>query len=397
MSTAPRKGYVVTTGSASGRTVLAGSLTGGTPRRAPRTPPALFRPERVTAMLLSDAIDRYLADRRSKGFAPETVRSNKRVLKHLLADVGNIHVSAMTHQHLDTFWARHDDWAPGTFNLARTILHTFLGWCQTRGLMPKTTDLLEGTRARKVPEKDRLVIPQGEWPALLEAARDPRDRATVAIGLYLFTRVSETTNLRWKDIDFQNHVISVYRSKTQTLDVLPMCEELEHELKRWRLEYGRLMGEVPKPGWTVVPPYENVRWEGVPGKRGVLRPTSNPVLRPTAVQTDATGRIQKVLADAGYDLDKREGGHTLRRSGATALYNELSDRGHDRAIRMCQAMLGHASIQTTEVYLALNLDRKARNDLLAGKPMFTSSTGEGRIVDLEMGRSGQEDVGTVRM
>jgi integrase len=101
-----------------------------------------------------------------------------------------------------------------------------------------------------------------------------------------------------------------------------------------------------------------------------------------------------VLLKAGYDLDKGEGGHTLRRSGATALYNELSERGHDRAIRMCQAMLGHASIQTTEVYLALNLDRKARNDLLAGKRMF-SVGGPAKVLSLEKAADGKANTGTL--
>lgn len=343
-------------------------------------------------MLLSDAIDGFVADRANKGFAKGTIRNDKRILKAFLADCGNVHVSALTHRHMDVFWSRHQDWAPTTFNLARTIMATFFKWCQVRGHMPKTTDLLEGTRARRVPQKDRLIIPSGEWPALLDAATDPRDRAMVALGLYLFTRVSETVNLRWRDVDFQNHTITVYRNKTQTLDVLPMCEELEHELKRWRLEYGQIVGEVPKPGWTVVPPYTVGNWIGVVGKRGVLRRVEDPKLRPTAVQTGGTERIQMVMRQAGYDLKKGEGGHTLRRSGATALYNELSLRGHDRAIRMCQAMLGHASIQTTEVYLALDLDRKARNDLLAGKPMFNQDAGQ----VIQMGRQdGQADAGAV--
>jgi integrase len=334
-------------------------------------------------MLLSEAVDRYLADRANKGYAPSTVRSDGRILRRLLADVGNIQVSSLTHQHMDLFWARRsNEWGPGTFNLARTIVGTFFKWCQTRGILSRSTDLLEGVRARKVPARSRLIVPSEEFPTLLDAADDPRDRAMIALGLYLFTRISETVNLKWKDIDFQNHTVSVFRIKTQTLDVLPMCEELEHELKVWRLEYASLMGEVAKPGWTVVPPYANRHWVGVPGKRGVLQPVGDRTLRPTGCLTSGTKIIQRVLEAAGYTFDKLEGGHTLRRSGATALYNELSARGHDKAIRMCQAMLGHASIQTTEVYLALSLDRKARNDLLAGKRMFAGSGQEAAVLEL---------------
>ena len=53
--------------------------------------------------------------------------------------------------------------------------------------------------------------------------------------------------------------------------------------------------------------------------------------------------IARGLREAGYYIPY-EGGHTLRRSGATALYNQLTHVGHDRAIRICQAMLGHSSV-----------------------------------------------------
>ena len=341
--------------------------------------------------MLSEAVDRYLADRASKGYARGTIRNEQTVLKFLLADIGNIQVSSLTPRHMDVFWARRSDWAPSTFNRARANLSTFFGWCQARGIMPRFTDPLEGTRKRKKVPKDRLIIPQQEWPALLDAAPHPRDRILVALGLYLFTRISESTNLRWRDIDFQNHTASVYRSKTQTIDVLPICEELEHELKMWRLKYSEIMGETVKPGWVVAPPYVTVQFRGVKGKQGILVPVDSydMPIRPNRMMTAGTDRVKLVLERAGYDLQKGEGGHTLRRSGATALYNELSDRGHDRAIRMCQAMLGHSSIQTTEVYLALDLDRKARNDLLAGKRMFESSRGVGSVLSLEKAVDGQ--------
>lgn len=348
-------------------------------------------------MLLSEAVDRYLQDRLNKGLARGTVRNEGTILKHLVADIGNIQVSSISPRHMDVFFARHAEWAPGTFNRARTSLTTFFKWCQARGIMPRFADPLEGTRKRKSDPHDWLIIPEEDWSSVLDAAEDPRDRIMVALGLYLFTRVSETTHLRWRDIDFQNHVVSVFRSKTRTIDVLPICEELEHELKVWRLKYAEVMGEHVKPGWVVVPPWEPKRMRGVKGQKGVLVPVAGgQVLRPNRMMTAPTERIKTVLSAAGYDLGKGEGGHTLRRSGATALYNELSERGHDRAIRLCQAMLGHSSVQTTEVYLALNLDRKARNDLLAGKPMFTRAGG-GSLVSLEKALDGQENTGAVRM
>jgi len=254
-------------------------------------------------MLLSDAVDRYKADRTSKGYAAKTVKSEQNTLRHFLAAVGNIQVGAITPRHMDTFWSRNSDWAPATWNRCRSQLVNFFKWCQARGIMPRHSDPLEGTRKRKVPQTDWLVIPQQEWPTLLDAATDPRDRIMVALGLYLFTRISETTALQWKDIDFQNHEASVFRTKTQTLDVLPICEELEHELKVWKLQYAEMMGEHVKPGWYVVPAYSKPRYVGVAGQRGQLRLEQPAELLPTTLlKQSGPQRIKKALISAGYPV-----------------------------------------------------------------------------------------------
>jgi integrase len=343
-------------------------------------------------MLLSEAIDRYKADRLAKGFVPSTVRSQQSALKTFLADVGNIHVGSLNPRHMDTFWSRHGDWSERTFNKVRGILSAFFKWCQTRGYLSRSADPMEGVRRRRETQKTRLIIPRDEFEPLLDSVKNPRDRAIVAIGLYLFTRISETTTIRWSDVNFKSHTVQVFRQKTGTIDILPMCEELEDELRRWRLTYAAEVGEVPHPGWYVVPSYSTPQFAGR-DEHGHNLFRERPTLLPTHHFTNGTRSIKMVLKDYGYDELAGEGAHTLRRSGATALYEELSLRGHDRAIRLCQAMLGHANISTTEVYLRLDLDRKVRNDLLAGRRMFKSEK-PGVVVGLER-VNGQKDTGSV--
>jgi integrase len=133
---------------------------------------------------------------------------------------------------------------------------------------------------------------------------------------------------------------------------------------------------------------------GRKGIKGFVEVLERPYLPTTKANLGYA--IRTILQAAGY-YRPQEGGHTLRRSGATALYNQLSSVGHDRAIRICQAMLGHSSVQTTEIYLRLDLDRKVRNDLLAGKRMFPE---EGTATVLRLGGTGidgPEDVDRVRV
>lgn len=340
-------------------------------------------------MYLNEAIDQYVSDRRSKGIAASTIRNDRTTLGQLLAAIGNVQTHYIGPKQLDRFWAAYPDWSAGTWNLKRAVLMGFFEWLRKRGHMSKTHDPLDGLRKRRVPKRPLNLVPQSQFEELLAAAENPRDRALVAIGLYLFTRVSETTALRWRDFDFDGKTVAVYRYKTEDFDILPMCEELEEEMRRWKFEYGRLVGEVPRLEWYVTPRYSRPRFKG--GAGGRLYMHEPPTLMPQHKLVNVTTAVKSVLQRLGYDAEQ-EGGHTLRRSGATALYHELSRVGHDRAIRMCQAMLGHKNLATTEVYLSLDLDKKARNDLLAGKRMFAADGGQ--VVDLEA-LDGETDAGAV--
>ena len=355
-------------------------------------------------MLLSDAIDRYKADRIARGYAASTIRSEQHLLRDFLAAAGNIQVSSIGPRQIDALYAKKQDtWSAGSQNKARSILSTFFKWCQRRSIMSKGLDPLEGTRKRKVPERDRTIIAPADFPAVLDAAATARDRALMALGYYLFLRVSEIAPLRWQDVDFDESrkgteqwtpTVSIFRSKTGTSDVLPMAEELYHELRRWRLAYAAEVGAPVKPAWYVVPARNKGIFTGMPGRAGLVR-INEAALMPTRETKDVTRVITRVLKAAGL-WQPGEGGHTLRRSGAVALYNQLASVGHDRAIRMCQAMLGHSGIATTEVYLRLDLDRKTRNDLLAGKRMFPQ-VGGGTVTSLKEDSDGEEDVGSLRV
>lgn len=348
-------------------------------------------------MNLSDAIMAYNRHRESMGIAHNTMRTQRRVLGLLLADVGNIDTKRLRHQHMDLFWSRRTTWGPNTRNLAAHTLRPFFDWCQARGYMRRDIDLLDGYRKARVPPRDRVVIPQSEFSTFIAGIRNPRARIACATGLYLFSRISETEGLRWQDLDTGAGTVQVCRHKTATLDTLPICSELAEEVERWRFTLGSQLGEPPLPGYFFIPAYRSVIRKGVPGVKGFSVATS-----PNGPIPHKRGRLGETmrlaLEEAGY-YQPGEGGHTLRRSGAIALYNELSSRGHDRAIRICQAMLGHSNIATTEVYLRLDLDRKVRNDLLAGKPMF-EATSEAQVVSIGgigVDGSGQASGGGIRV
>lgn len=355
-------------------------------------------------MLLSEGIRLYKADRVAKGVAASTIRGEQGVLREFLAAAGDIQMHNIQPKHIDMLYARKTDiWSASTSNKARAMLASFFTWGRRRSYIPRQSDPLEGLRKRRVNDKERIIVPPEEFSTLLDAADNPRDRAMVAIGLYLFLRVSETQMLRWRDVSFdESHkdtdrwrpTVSIYRTKTGTTDTLPLSIELYRELRRWKLAYAADVGQAVQPGWYVIPARTMGVFAGVKGEVRSLRAVEPPKLIPSRQCSDLTRVISRVLQAAGR-WDVGEGGHTLRRSGAVALYQQLSSVGHDRAIRTVQAMLGHAGIQTTEVYLKLSLDRKSRNDLLAGKMMFPRLI-EGTVKSFkEDAQNGQENTGSL--
>lgn len=330
-------------------------------------------------MNLSDGIRLFLADRKAKGVKANTLRNEKFMLELLLADVGNIQLTQLRPQHFDIYWSKRTTWGEGTMNLAQSNLGAFIKWCQARGYVRRDRNPLEGARKLKVAPRKRVTIPQQDFTTFLDGIEDARTRAMCAIGLYLFTRVSETGGLRWQDIDMHNGTVEVFRDKTRTIDTLPLCEELSAELRRWSLTYAAEVGRPLRPSDYVIPALKSARTVGVPGQKGGFKIAEEAEYLPN-VRAHLTYSIKKALKGAGYYANY-EGGHTLRRSGAIALYDQLTKMGHDRAIRVCQAMLGHANIRTTEIYLRLDLDRKVRNDLLAGKPMFPTEE-EAAVIEI---------------
>lgn len=93
--------------------------------------------------------------------------------------------------------------------------------------------------------------------------------------------------------------------------------------------------------------YLNVRPK-VPGENALFLSTRNRRISPRAVQH----RIEHFLREAGFDTEVYST-HKLRHTAATLMYKEGVD------IRTLQRILGHASLQTTQIYTHVE-DQMAR-------------------------------------
>jgi integrase len=331
-------------------------------------------------MDLSSAIDEYLAGRRNGGYAKNTVRTETQALKLLLAEIGNIRVKDLDARHGAMFKEKMlaKGFAPGTVNLYRGAFGRFAEWCQIMRYLPGTSAVLATARREKDIKKPRRRVPRLDFDRLLDLCDHPQQRIIVALGLYLFLRASEISDLSVQDVDLDEGEIQVFQRKTGKYDTMPITEELDAELRRWLTWYAGDMADkrgALRPEWPLVPArIRTSMFNDGSGKGGgsPFWPETghmNPDSRLKQVHT----RIQPVLERFGWEVKgKREGEHTLRRSGARALYDDLVAGGavKDDVVLTVSAFLHHESPLVTLGYIGVEPTVEKRNAMFKGKRMY---------------------------
>jgi integron integrase len=164
----------------------------------------------------------------------------------------------------------------------------------------------------------------------------------------------ECVRLRAKDLDFSYQQITVRDGKGQKdrRTVLPdqLIKPLQQQLTRVRLlhedDLRKGYGSVYLP-YALERKYPNASsewgWQWVfPADKLSFDPRSGKVRRHHASEDMLQKAVRKAVRQAG--LTKRASCHTLRHSFAT----HMLEAGYD--IRTIQELLGHNSVQTTQIY-----------------------------------------------
>ena len=185
----------------------------------------------------------------------------------------------------------------------------------------------EGVRAPKAPRKLPQVLDVDEAVQLVEVATDVplgrRDRALLELFYSSGLRLSEACALRWRDLDFEQGLVSVL-GKGNKQRIVPVGSHACSALRDWRAESG---------GGDDAPVF--------PGRGG--KP-----LGARAVQL----RFKQLAMKQG--VLKRIHPHLLRHSFASHVLESSGD------LRGVQELLGHADIATTQIYTHLDFQHLAR-------------------------------------
>ena len=169
------------------------------------------------------------------------------------------------------------------------------------------------------PRKIPVVLTMAEVKRLLEATTCLKHQAALSVAYGAGLRVSEVAALKVRDIDSKRMLLRIERGKGGRYRNAMLPNGLLLLLREW-WRAGRQLGVMHADGWLF------------PGQNA-MKPIS----------TRQLYRIVIAAAEAA-DITKRVGPHTLRHSFATHLLEDGVD------IRIIQALLGHAKLNTTAFY-----------------------------------------------
>jgi len=325
---------------------------------------------------LSDAIEDYLSLRKSQDYSKRTLANERTVLKRFLSVNGNLWV----HQISEVHAVRHFEKASqtrssGALQLDHTVLGQFFTWARQTRRMPQDARPLAMMRRPKARKRERMRLSPSQFPVLLDIASEigARERAIVATLLYTLARDQEIANIRIADVSLETGYIRTQVTKSYTEDMMPICSELDAELRTWLSQYAATVGHL-HPHYYLLPRRRSVGL--VKAERGLIV-GHNWAYVPEA-KIGRLGRVVgNVLERYGWEMvdpvsgrRNMEGAHTIRRSGARALFDRLVDGGYDRSLRIVQSMLHHASLAQTEHYIGITADQRSRDDILRGQIMF---------------------------
>lgn len=163
-----------------------------------------------------------------------------------------------------------------------------------------------------------------------------RDFVLFTLLYRLGLRISEALGLQLKDIDFDKQLLHVH-GKGRRERTLPLVTDLHELLENWILVRQRLSGAKSQPALFI-------------SKKG----------HALSVRT-AQENFQKIVAKSGTFSIKKITPHTLRHAFASHAIEG------DSNLIVLKAVMGHASIKSTELYLhpSMRILRKAVNDHVA--------------------------------
>jgi len=308
------------------------------PRRTQPSEPVDAGTRRALRARSDAALERYLGElegirRRSK----HTLRNYRHDISGFLEFLAGAGVpferAGRSHGRAYLAAAQESGVAPASIKRQATTIRSFFAWLDREGMLggAEPGDSILRLRHPKAPRRLPHFLSADETTALVEAPgtdtpRGLRDRALLELLYGAGLRVSEASGIDMADLDLTNSQVRVTGKGEKTRICLfgdPAREALHDYIDRGRPE---LLNSAAQPALFI----------GREGKRLAVR------------------SIQEIVRRAGVQasIRQRVHPHLLRHTFAIHMLEVGAD------LRIVQALLGHATADTTQIYTAVTQRRQ---------------------------------------
>ena len=267
--------------------------------------------------MVMDSLERLNTELKLRGFSPLTVR-NYSFFVNKFIEKSNKPVDELDQEDVRNYLASmFEDKSKNTIMLEAASLKFFF----TEILKKEVGSIKMPKKEKKLPE----VLSKEEVSKLLNCCETRKSKLILSLLYSSGLRVSELVNLKPVDVNFSENIGWVRRGKGSKDRMFTLSPNLANELKEY------------------IGKKENTKY---------IFSNEKPL---------TTRNIQKIVKHLRNksDIQKKITPHTLRHSFATHLLESGTD------IRMIQALLGHSSLNTTQLYTHISSDqiKKIQNPL----------------------------------
>lgn len=263
-----------------------------------------------------EEVEQLATELKLRGFSPLTVRNYCFFVKKFMEKTGKPSAELDENDAKRYLSGLFDDKSKNTIMLAAASLKFYY-----------MNILKKGFGEVRMPKKDKqlpIVLTKDEVKQLINSADNEKSRLIMSMLYSSGLRVSELVNLKVGDVDFKQLTGWVRKGKGSKDRIFTLSQTLAEDLQSYLADR------------TYVYMFSK------------MKPLT-------------TRNIQKIIAGSRVKagINKKVTPHTLRHSFATHLLEQGTD------IRLIQALLGHSSLTTTQVYTHVSSDqiRKIKNPL----------------------------------
>lgn len=272
----------------------------------------------LTVSTLSTHTTTYLAERRKRGeLGKRTARAMSYSLASLDRSFGNRPLNQLSKRAIERWLETIGHLAPSTRRNRLTTVRGFCAWMVERGHIPANPCDQIGNipQPRSVPR----AMPRPDLAKLHDVLPDLRARTVVSLMLGCGLRCVEVARLQVTDYDPDVAMIRVVGKGSHERE-LPVPSEVSGVLDAYLVETGLMSG---------------------PLVRSKMRPAAG------LSEETISKYVGQWMREAGVKVARWDGrsAHALRHTAASDVLDECQD------LRIVQAMLGHAHLSSTAIYL----------------------------------------------